>query len=344
MPLQLHKISFPGFSIPFKRTAASACQLPFNRRPAARQGFFRNSFTNFSLLLTVMVSSFFSSCQMFWAPHSPKGYVMPRPEIHFLDKKLSEISGLFYLKGEGSMLAIADDKKHIYRLYTDGREADYFEESFGESADYEDVVKVDSSIFVLASNGTILETIRTDSGLLSREYSLRVPLPEEKEEKKGKKDNKGKSTVDFETIYYDPSARGLILLSKSIKGESKQGIRSAWRFDLATRSFDPEPFYKFKLSDINEALKDGRVEFKPSAAAISPVTGELYVLSSAGHMLVVADLRGKVHHAFRLNPSFYPQAEGIAFAENGDMYISNEAKLGKPSLLRIPYAGQKGSR
>jgi uncharacterized protein YjiK len=33
----------------------------------------------------------------------------------------------------------------------------------------------------------------------------------------------------------------------------------------------------------------------------------------------------------------YPQAEGIAFAPNGDLYISNEAKLGKPTLLYIPY-------
>ncbi|WP_165871381.1 SdiA-regulated domain-containing protein [Flaviaesturariibacter flavus] len=281
---------------------------------------------------------FLTGCQMFWAPHSPKGYVLPRPEIHFLDKKLNEISGIFYLRGEGSMLAIADDKKHIYRIYTDGRDDDYYEESFGESADYEDVVKVDSSVFVLASDATLFETRRTDSGLVTRSYSLKVPVPEEA----GKR--KDGSTVDFETLYYDPSAGGLILLSKSIKGESKKGIRSAWRFNLATRSFDTNPFYSFRLKDINEALKDGRVEFKPSAAAIHPFTGELYVLSSAGHLLVVADMRGRVRAAYRLNPSFYPQAEGIAFAENGDMYISNEAKLGKASLLRIPYNGQKGAR
>jgi uncharacterized protein YjiK len=84
-------------------------------------------------------------------------------------------------------------------------------------------------------------------------------------------------------------------------------------------------------------LKDGKVEFKPSAAAIHPIEKNVYILSSAGQLLVVTDRKGKVQSAYRLNPNFYPQAEGIAFAENGDMYISNEAKLGKPTLLRLPY-------
>ncbi|RYY98913.1 MAG: hypothetical protein EOO11_06605, partial [Chitinophagaceae bacterium] len=96
-------------------------------------------------------------------------------------------------------------------------------------------------------------------------------------------------------------------------------------------------FYTISFKEVNDRLKDGRTEFKPSAAAIHPLERRLYILSSAGHLLVVTDLRGKVQETYRLNPSFYPQAEGIAFATNGDMYISNEAKLGKATLLRIPY-------
>jgi uncharacterized protein YjiK len=52
---------------------------------------------------------------------------------------------------------------------------------------------------------------------------------------------------------------------------------------------------------------------------------------------VVTNLKGDVEEVFRLNPTLYPQAEGIAFAPNGDMYVTNEAKLGKPTLLYIPY-------
>jgi hypothetical protein len=306
------------------------------RTPALR---FFAKLAIFSLCLTVT-----TGCQMFWVPNTPPGYVLPRPEIHFLNKKLNEISGLFFLKGENSMLAIADDKRHVFRVYTDGSYDDYFTEEFGPGADYEDVIKVDSSVFVLSSDASITEIRRGDSGLVSSKYALVVPDLEANadEPAKKKKDNDDKAQVDFETIYYDSSAKGLILLSKNIKGENKAGYRSAWRFDLQTHKFDAEPFYKFHLKDINNALKDGRVEFKPSAAAISPLDHRLYILSSAGHLLVVADLKGHVEEVYRLNPSFYPQAEGIAFAENGDMYISNEAKLGKASLLRIPY--ERGER
>ncbi|RYD88418.1 MAG: hypothetical protein EOP50_19135 [Sphingobacteriales bacterium] len=93
-----------------------------------------------------------------------------------------------------------------------------------------------------------------------------------------------------------------------------------------------------------DVLKDGEAEFKPSAAAFHPFTHKLYILSSAGQLLVVTNGRDSVEEVFRLNPSFYPQAEGIAFAENGDMYISNEAKLGKATLLRIPYVGKGAAR
>jgi hypothetical protein len=51
------------------------------------------------LLLTVLLVSatVLTSCQLFWSPKSPKGYVLPRPKKIILDKKVNEISGLFYL-------------------------------------------------------------------------------------------------------------------------------------------------------------------------------------------------------------------------------------------------------
>ncbi|TCZ68865.1 hypothetical protein [Flaviaesturariibacter aridisoli] len=282
-----------------------------------------------------------SSCQLFTNPHSPAGYVLPRPEIHFLGKKLSEVSGLFYLKGTSSMLAIADDKKHVFRVYTDGTVDDFYTEEFAPSADYEDVLQLDSTVYVLASDGTLFASHRADSGLVTETYHLEVPLPETVERDAEGKPKEG--SVDFETMYYDSSARGVILLSKNIKGENNTGVRTAWRFDPATRRFDPKPFYTIRQKDVADVLKDGKAQFKPSAAAFNPLSGQLFILSSAGHLLVITNGRDSVEAAYRLNPSFYPQAEGIAFAENGDMYISNEAKLGKATLLRIPY-GRKGKR
>lgn len=282
-----------------------------------RRSVFRTTIFIFIVIITV------TSCQLFWSPKSPQGYVVPRPNKMILEKKLNEISGLFYLPKENSFIAIADDKQKVYRVTVDGKVSNYFEDDFGEVADYEDVVKVDSSIFVLVSDGTIIDVKRRDSGLISTKYAFPTT------------DSTNKN--DFETMYYDSASNGLILLCKECEIEKGKGVRIAYRFNLATKQFDTGPFYSIPIRSVADRLKDGKVDVFPSAAAFNPMDKRLYILSSAGQLLLSTDGRGKIFEVFRLNPTFYPQSEGIAFASNGDMYISNEAKLGKPTLLWIPY-------
>ncbi|MCW3075383.1 MAG: hypothetical protein JWP69_2452 [Flaviaesturariibacter sp.] len=259
------------------------------------------------------------SCQLLWNPTSPKGYLLRRPHKMLLEKKVNEISGLFFLKGENSMLAIADDKKKIYRLSTEGEVSDYYSPEL-PSADFEDVVKVDSVVYTLISNGTIIAISKTDTGLTTANYPFWST-----------------DKNDFETLYYDSAAKGLVILCKSCAFEKGKKIRTAFRFDIKTRQFDRAPLYTISSKSVQDVLKDGKIDFNPSALAIHPIEKRLYILASSGNLLVVTDPRGKVAEAYRLNPALFPQAEGIAFANNGDMYISNEAKLGKPSLLRITY-------
>lgn len=261
-----------------------------------------------------------TSCQMMWSPPSPRSYMLRRPEKMILTKKLNEISGLYFLRKEGYMIAVADDKKKIYRLGTDGKEGDFYDPEL-PSADFEDVVMVDSTVYTLISDGTIIAINKTDTGLTTKSYPF------------GSTEEKN----DFETLYYDSSAKGLVILCKSCASEKGKQVRTAFRFDLATLAFDKKPHYTISSKAVQNVLKDGKVDFKPSALAIHPIENRMYILSSAGNLLVVASREGMVEEAYRLNPTLYPQAEGIAFATNGDMYISNEAKLGKPTLLRILY-------
>ena len=264
---------------------------------------------------------FFTSCEMFWTPHSPHGYILPKPHRLFLDKKVNETSGLFFLPGDSAMLTIADDKKKIYQITPTGDVADYLGQDFAtQQEDFEEVVQVDETVYALVSNGTIMAIRKTDSGLHVTNY------PFWSTEKN-----------DFETLYYDPAAKGLIMVCKLCASEKGKGVRTAFRFSLDSLQFDNQPYYTMSEKDVQDILKDGRVEFKPSAAAIHPIEKRLYILSSAGLLLVIADTKGKVQEAYRLKPNFYPQAEGIAFASNGDMFVTNEAKYGKPSLLKITY-------
>lgn len=276
----------------------------------------------FVAALLLFLSSLLCSCEVFQRPNLSKAYMLPRPQKTFLDKKMAEVSGLFYLPKENYFLSICDDKKKVYRLNTLGEESDYFAQDLGASGDYEDVIKVKGTVYVLRSDGHLVEAVQspgTDT-LQVTDYPFL-----------------NNETNDFETLYYDSTVNGLVVLCKSCAHEKGQRMRTAFKFDLATKTWSPRPFYTISTKSVADALKDGKVEFKPSAAAIHPLEKRLYILSSAGHLLIVANLRGQVASVYRLNPNLYPQAEGIAFATNGDMYITNEAKLGKPSLLRLPY-------
>lgn len=271
------------------------------------------------VLLSLLVLFSASSCQLLWNPTSPKDYVLRRPNKMILDKKVNEISGIFYLKEENKLLAIADDKKKIYSLTLDGQVADYYDPEL-PSADFEDVVKVDSTVYTLISNGTVIAISKTDTGLTTKNYPFWST-----------------DKNDFETLYYDSAAKGLVILCKECAFEKGKHQRTAFRFDIKTGQFDKTPLFTISTKAVRDVLKDGKVDFNPSATAIHPIEKRLYILASAGNLLVVTDMRGAVQEAYRLNPNLYPQAEGIAFATNGDMYVSNEAKLGKPTLLKIPY-------
>ncbi len=273
----------------------------------------------YSYFILILCGFLHAGCDLMWKPNSPKEYMVRRPVKMILDKKLNEISGINYIAAENTLIAIADDKKKIYKLSPEGKEGDYYDPEL-PSQDFEDVVKVGNTVYTLVSNGDIFEINKVDSGYQTNTHKF-----------------KSEAKNDFETLYYDSSQKALIILCKSCAFDKGHQQRSAFRFYTETKQFDRTPYYAISTESVQDALKDGKADFNPSAAAINPIDKRLYILASSGNLMVISDLKGKVSDVFRLNPTFFPQAEGISFAPNGDMYVSNEAKLGKPTLLKIAY-------
>jgi hypothetical protein len=101
--------------------------------------------------------------------------------------------------------------------------------------------------------------------------------------------------------------------------------------------FAAEPAYSIDIREIQKMLNDDKAEFKPSAAGINPVTGKLFIVASVGKLLVVADTKGKVEEVYKLDPVMFNQPEGMTFAPNGDLYISNEGGEGIATILKFSY-------
>ena len=252
---------------------------------------------------------------------SPKGYNIKEPDNRELGKSVNEISGLTYNTDDSSLLAVSDSKRKIFQLDLSREKLKDYAEKMYTQSDFEDLVKIDTIIYVLISDGTI---ISMPLHVADSSKTVVYPSP-----------FRGKN--DFETMYYDPGANGLIVICKECEAEKGQKKRNAYRFDLGGKTFDDAPFYSISTTDVKNLVKNDDAEFKPSAAAIHPIEKNLYILASAGSLLVITDTKGKVLEAFNLNPDKFPQPEGIAFSPNGTMYISNEGKYGKPGLLIFPY-------
>lgn len=256
---------------------------------------------------------------------SPEGYQFNKPQESELGKVLNEISGISYNADDSTLLAISDSKKKIFQInYRKQKLKDFTGDVVGPDQDLEDLVKMDTAVYLLGSAGVIYAVpLSKDTGGVQ---SYTFPSEEKN---------------DFETLYYDPSVNGLVMLCKSCASDKGKGQRSAYRFDLETRQFDTAALYTIASEDIKKLVKDNDAKFEPSAAAINPINKRLYILSSAGTLLVITDTRGKAIAGYNLNPDEYPQAEGIAFAPNGDMFISNEGKQGKPTLKVFRYQSEK---
>lgn len=256
---------------------------------------------------------------------SPKGYDFRKPVKSDLGRDLNEISGMSYNTDDTTILAVSDSKRKIFELdIAMLKLRDYSEKMYTQS-DFEDLVKIDSIIYVLISNGTIISMpLRVHDSSSTNAF----PFP-----------FSGKN--DFETLYYDQTLNALIMLCKSCEDDKGKQLRSAYRFDLLSKKFDSSAFYTISTKQVKEIMKNDDADFSPSGAAIHPIDKRLYILSSAGNLLVIADTRGKVQEGYNLNPDQYPQAEGITFSPAGTLYISNEGKYGKPTLLMYPYSGKK---
>jgi hypothetical protein len=237
---------------------------------------------------------------------SPPGYDFNKPYVYKLPEVLDEISGVAYYPKDSSVFAIQDEKGWLFKVHlTTPLKIERWK--FSSGGDYEDVALVDSSFFVLKSKG-VIERFKFTSGDSVELQSF--PVPED-----------GRN--EFETLFYDSSLHRLILICKNCEDDKKKQVTS-WAFDPETNSFSPG--FTIETSKIRQAFGDAdKSRFKPSAAAVHPLTGELYIIASVNHALVILKRDHTVKSTYKINPSLFKQPEGLTFTPNGDLIISNES-------------------
>lgn len=246
---------------------------------------------------------------------SPKGYDLNNPEIINLTKKIDQISGIVYSESDNSLFAIDDDKGDLYNIPLT-KKPEIKKWKFGKNADYEDIVLIDSIFYILESSGKVIR------------FSYWFPIT-----------NGEANTLDlkgfneFETLYYDRSEKRLILLCKECK-EDNSDIVSAYSYSILTNTFSETPVLQLKKKDIEKKMGEEISRFKASAGTVNPLTGEIFIISSINKLLIITDNNYNIKEVYDLKRSLFAQPEGICFAPDGTLFISNEAsKSSKAEIL-----------
>ena len=264
---------------------------------------------------------------------NPFPYDLLNPDtLYVLPPELYEVSGLgFHETGKLNMIQDEKGVLFIFDLFTGQLDAKM---RFGKDGDYEGVERVGDKVYTIQSDGDVFEIKNYQSEEISK-HKFETQLSK---------------FNDTEGLAYDPQGNQLLLVCKEaagIDGKKIKGKRAVYAFDLKEDSLLSSPFlmidrplikaYLESRLDSGQVWPKEKVTFNPSAIAIHPLTGEIYILASTGKMLISVNRKGEILKAFHLDPQIFKHPEGMCFSPEGTLYISNEGDAGKPNLLKFSY-------
>jgi uncharacterized protein YjiK len=269
----------------------------------------------FLLFVSVVASSVACNENKRGTALSSHVYDIENPMKLVLKDDLMEISGIAFYAKDTSVFAISDENGYLYKIHMTNK---YLVEKwrFDKTHDFEDVCFIDSTFYVLESNGNIHTLQFSPKG---------DTIYTRKNEFAGKKD-------EFESLYYDSTKKQLILLCKDCK-EDKKNFLSAFSFDPQTGNYGTA--FTIDVDAIARKIGEEKMKFKPSAATVNPVTGDVWIISAINNIIVVTDNNGVLKNVYPINSGIFTQPEGITFTPWGDLLISNEAgdKYNAPTIF-----------
>jgi uncharacterized protein YjiK len=281
-----------------------------------------------TIFLLIFSTTLLSFCQQ---PNRNTDFIynLNKPDETFvLPEILEEVSGITLLN-DSIMLCIQDENGILYFYHLDNKTL-LKQIKFGKDADYEDLALVGDEVFVLQSNGSLHRLKNFDNQKNISATIHKTAL---------------KRANDCEGLCLDSeNNRLLIALKEKPEINANQnfaGLKAIYAFDLANDQLIAEPAIFISLDKLHTG-KNALIErnektakFHPSAIQIHPITGNIYVLASKGQALIVMNPKGEILAYEKLRRKIFSQPEGLTFAPDGTLYISNEGAGSSGNILKF---------
>src|SRR5690606_1295051 len=196
--------------------------------------------------------------------------------------------------------------------------------NFSKAGDYEGLAIIDSTAYVLRSDGELFEIVN----YLSDNFEVKTH------------DTPFSGKNNMESLTIDKKNNRLLLIpkDKDLQSEDYLGI---YAFNLDTKTLDKNPIMQIKHSDpiFENKSKDDDKEasnsINPADIAINPLDGNIYIVEGKKPQLLIMDTKGTALKLHNLLQETFSQPEGIIFSPEGIMYISNEGKNGTANIREV---------
>ncbi len=243
-----------------------------------------------------------------------------------LPEILKEISGLAWL--DKNRFACVQDEMGKAFIYNTGTGSIEKEIPFAGPGDYEGLALAGESIWILRSDGNLFEinSLNTDKPAI-KEYDTPLSAKE-----------------NAEGLCFDSKNNRLLIALKEggLLGNDSKGI---YGFDLSSKKMADDPVYTIDLKNKifaelhsfkkNKKKKEKNEALMPSAIAIHPVTGDIYITDGRNPKLLIMDHTNAIKALHPLDKNRFAQPEGITFSNSGELYISNEGVKGAGNILKL---------
>lgn len=259
-------------------------------------------------------------------------YQFSSPQILPLHQQLKEISGLSF--ANNSLYTHNDEKGILYELNPRNGKI-LTTQKFGKDADYEGVEVLNDNAYIISSKGNLLI------------FNLK-----NQETKHIKTPFSHRNNVEG-LCFNTPNTNALLIAckGKTLHGKSSNTSKAIYLYDIEKQQLEKTPFVKitphrlvsfFKnqyadsslLKHQKKQLKYRLTAFAPSGIAVHPKTGQLFILSARGSLLLLLNDRKEIDNLIFLDEKLLPQPEGICFDNDNNLYISTEGKYNNAKIVK----------
>lgn len=233
---------------------------------------------------------------------------------------LEEISGLAMTR-DNRLLAHNDERGVIFEIdYQKGAIAKAFQLSDMKNpvaSDFEGTATIDGQVYLVTSSGRLYECREGTDGesVLFNVYTTGV----------------GRD-CEIEGLAYDESKRALLLMCKDARSADLEGQLAIYHWSIDEKQIRKDAHTVIPVVEFSQYIKGKK--FQPSGIERHPMSGNYFIVAARQGAIAEITPEGKVVAVREFPAQWHRQVEGITFAADGTLIVSDEG-AGKRARLTL---------